>query len=160
MFWALRIQANQEISIRIEANQFKDDEVISLKIPMTLPYLMGDGSYRSVTGEVEHHGEFYKLIKQKQDGDTLVIVCVKNQVKKHLVKKMIDYSNLSNDFPASSKKTQSLLSKLFKEYASFQQNKIISSQGWAIKHVSYTISSFSSVTFESAVQGPPPRYLS
>lgn len=160
VFWALRFQANQEISTRIEANQFNENEVISLKIPMKLPYLNDDADYRSAAGEIEHNGEYYKLVKQKQEGDTLIIVCVKNHEEKQLVKRMIDYANLSNDFSTQSKETQSLLNKLVKEYEPSQGNAIISSQGWVMTHIRYSLLSFSIDTFELDVHIPPPRRLS
>lgn len=160
VFWALRYQINQEISNRLEGNHFENDEMISLKIPIALPYVNNDEGYRQATGQIEYRGEFYKLVKQKQEGDTLIIVCIKNHEERQLVKTMIDYANLSNDLPFQSKKTQGLLSKLLKEYASLQQKNIISNNGWTIVHVPNTIASLSLDTFEPSVQGPPPKSIS
>ena len=34
--------------------------------------------YERVNGEFEHNGEFFKLVKQKLENDTLNIVCIKD----------------------------------------------------------------------------------
>ena len=116
MFWALRVQAKTDLLHRLDADVYSSDDVVVLSIPVSLPYPIHEASYERANGEVQYGGEFYLLIKQKIENDTLFMVCVKDRHQKHLQKTMHEYTNLANSLPASSKHTLELLGKFFKDF--------------------------------------------
>ncbi len=156
MFFGLRYRSDLQIQHRLETSQYDDAETMLLKIPVALPYAAVGKGYQDIRGDFEHKGEFYKLVKQKLENDTLYIVCFKDHTEKHLVKKMIDYGNRSNDLSTPAKQTQNILSKLIKEYNSFYQLAVIQSAGW-IMSLSFTRSAVTLTPVEQAVLAPPPK---
>jgi hypothetical protein len=101
---------------RLEADSYSADDVVVLTLPVTLPYAIHNPGYERAVGEVEHAGEFYHLVKQKIENDTLFIVCLKDEVQKRLQQKMNEYAKFSNNLPVDTQKTIDLLGKLFKDY--------------------------------------------
>ena len=109
-------------------------------------------------GKFEHQGEYYKLIKQKLEGDTLYILCIKDNKEKHLNNKMIEFGNLSNDLPMQSKQSQNLLSKLLKEYEPLHQLVFITEEGW-VANIKFSHLLFRMLEIEQLIQSPPPKSL-
>lgn len=83
-----------------------------------MPYPIHDAAYQRANGEIEHKGEFYQLVKQKVESDTLFMVCIKDHNQKHIAKTMNEYTQLANNLPASTKNTMDLLGKMFKDFTS------------------------------------------
>lgn len=115
-FWGLRVQAKNDLLQRLEAEAFSSEEVVVLNLPISIPYPMPNEGYESASGEVEYRGEFYHLVKQKIENDTLFMVCVKDQNQKQLQRTMNEFTNLANNLPATTKHAMDLLGKLFKDY--------------------------------------------
>jgi len=157
VFWGLRAKADREIISRIENNTYNNEETVLIKIPFSLPYPVSE-DFQFVKGKFEHQGEYYKLIKQKLKGDTLFILCIKNNKEKHLNHKMIEYGNLFNDLPTQSKQSQNLLSQLLKEYEQLHQLIFISEEGW-VADLTFGHLSFRIVEIEQPIQSPPPKSL-
>ena len=101
---------------RLDADAYSSEEVVVLAVPISLPYPVYDAGYERADGEVEHKGEFYRLVKQKVENDTLFMVCIRDQNQKHIARTMNEYTQLANDLPSSAKNTMDLLSKLFKDF--------------------------------------------
>src|SRR4051812_47548891 len=101
MFWALRYHANEELQKHLDTNDYAAGESVVIKIPMTLPYQATSAAFERVNGEFEHKGEFYQLVKQKLENDTLSIVCIKDYKEKQIVTTMTDFTKQSNDIPTS-----------------------------------------------------------
>lgn len=103
---------------RLDADAYSKEEVVILTLPVSLPYPIHDATYERARGDVEYAGEFYHLVKQKVENDTLFMVCVKDPQQKRLQRTINEYTNLSNNLPAATKHTMDLLGKLFKDYTS------------------------------------------
>jgi hypothetical protein len=69
---------------------------------MTIPYHL-DSEYERVDGEIEHNGEFYRLVKQKLEKDTLYIVCIKDHDSKRIKQALADYVKTFTDKPVQAK---------------------------------------------------------
>ena len=103
---------------RLDADAYSSQEVVVLTIPISLPYPIHEANYERADGELVYHGEFYHLVKQKVENDTLFMVCVKDLQQKRLERTMNEYANLANNLPASTKHAMDLFGKLFKDYTS------------------------------------------
>jgi hypothetical protein len=57
--------------------------------------------FERVSGEFEHEGEFYTLVKQRFEHDTLFVVCIKNHERKEIKKALSDYVKTFTDEPAA-----------------------------------------------------------
>ena len=116
VFWGLKYRARMEMNQRLDDENYNTEETVTIKIPLTVPYNTFGQDYERMTGSFEHHGEFFNLIKQKLEKDTLYIVCIKDHKEKQLHAAMTDFIKLSTDIPTSSQQTLKLLSGLIKDY--------------------------------------------
>lgn len=116
VFWGLRSQAKKDLLHRLDADQYSAEELIVVAIPITLPYSNQVSDFERINGQFEYKGEFYNLVKQRMENDTLFIVCIKNHQEKELVNAMNEYSDLANNLPTGAKHTLDLFDKLFKDY--------------------------------------------
>jgi hypothetical protein len=154
VFWGLGVHNDKVTWNRLEAGKYSEDETTLLKIPMAMPYPVYNEGYQPFQDEFEHQGNFYKGIKQKLQGDTLYIVCIKDTSKKRLVGTMNKYAKDSNDLPTQEKKQT--LSKLLSEYESFYSIEIIHNDGWC-RVAKYTLSSLEVINPDLPILSPPPR---
>jgi len=121
---------------------------------MTLPYQITSAAFERITGEFEHQGEFYQLVKQKLENDTLHIVCVKDHKEQQIVTSMVDFTKQSHDLPTSA--ALKVLGSFLKEYNGINDLKMISFDGWN------TVIPFSNPSFKTLspifpVIAPPPK---
>ncbi|HEY5750622.1 MAG TPA: hypothetical protein VIU12_31385 [Chryseolinea sp.] len=157
VYLGLRHQAKTEMISRLDARDYSQEETVTLKIPFALPYWMDSKDYERVDGEFQHEGQFYKLVEQKLEKDTLYVVCIRDTHEKKLFDTMSDYAKLANDLPTSSHQTLKLLSGLMKDYVpGSSQHEITLSQGWT-QECSYAEPSFTLLSQTSPVFSPPPE---
>jgi hypothetical protein len=160
VFWTLRLDANQKLAHRLDQNQYNNQDTYLFKLPLTLPYGLNQEGYERVNGSFEHNGEFYKLVKQKHENDTLYIVCIKDHEEQKIANAFSDYVKLSNDLPASSQKDGlSLLSKLSKDFEPNILLDIVMTDGWFLGTF-YADHSSSILKGEKIIHSPPPKVIS
>src|SRR5688572_31452116 len=82
-FEGLKYHNSLQVNQRLDDNLYDESEAITLKLPLSIPYY-GNTDFERVNGEIEHNGEFYRLIKQKFKNDTLYIVCIKDLGSKRI----------------------------------------------------------------------------
>ena len=116
-FWSIRVHAKKELLNRLDAEQYDASALTVLAIPLSLPYPVQQSDYERVDGELEYQGEYYKLVKQKIENDTLFVVCIKDTDEKKLSIALSDYAKVANDLPTQSKQTLTLLAKLGKGFS-------------------------------------------
>lgn len=89
-------QAHAETNLKIDNNDYDRSETIIIKIPLTLPYPI-QSEFMRITGDFEFQGEFYKLVEQKYENDSVYVVCLKNLAEKRALKVMTDFVKQSAD---------------------------------------------------------------
>ncbi|HTJ50648.1 MAG TPA: hypothetical protein VL443_14400 [Cyclobacteriaceae bacterium] len=130
-----RFQARNEMAQRLDDENYSASETITIKLPYNLPYQDEGGGYKRVHGDFQHQGEFYKLVKQKIENDTLYVVCIKDNKEKKIFNFMADIVKSSTDMPATSS-TMKLLNSLIKDYISSDSiAPVPSQQGWSAAFV-------------------------
>lgn len=154
MFWALRYQSNVELQKHLDADDYGDGEAVVLRIPITLPYQINKEEFERVNGEFEYQGEYYKLVKQKLENDTLSVVCIKNNREKQIVSTMADFTKQSNELPTSA--ALKMLGSFLKEYRRSNDLQMISCDGWHVT-IPFSNPSFSTLSPVFPVVAPPPK---
>ncbi len=155
----LRFQANIELTQRLNSESYLVDETITIRIPLSIPYLSDSEGFERVNGEFVHDGEFYKLVKQEFKKDTLYIVCIHDYKAKRNFNFMSGFAKLSTDMPASSKSTLKLFGSLLKDLESSDTSLIISESSIAID-INYASQQFNIIAAAHSVLSPPPDFLS
>jgi len=140
---------------RLDADEYSSEDLVVLTIPVSLPYPIQQNGYERVNGEFEYQGEYYNLVKQRLENDTLFMVCIKDHREKKLVNAFSEYTNLANSLPTSAKHTLDLFGKLFKDYTSLTSLCIICGKGWSI-HVPFAEINPNPISKDYPVVSPPP----
>jgi len=159
VFYALRYQANLATHNRLETGRYSEEDISTIKIPMSIPYPVMEGVYHAMTEDFAYDGVFYKGIKQKIENDTLFVVCVRDACEKHIDDVMTNYQKAIHDDTAKSKQSQSLVNKLLKEYETFSTLGLEQQGCWTLT-LAYIFSSTDLPNTERTIQSPPPWRLS
>ncbi len=99
----LKLKFASEANTALDEDRYSTSEVITLQVPISIPYSLDEQDYHRVTGEFEHKGEVYRLVKQKLHGDTLYIVCIKDTKSKKINQALTDYVKTFTDRPFNAK---------------------------------------------------------
>jgi len=103
VFMGLHYKNSQDLMQRFDANDYGEQETVTLKVPLALPYAADETQFERVDGELEHQGEFYRLVKQRLYQDTLYMVCYKDSQSKRIKQALADYVKTFTDKPADAK---------------------------------------------------------
>jgi hypothetical protein len=101
VYLGLRSQANNELKKKLDSNSYDESEMLSMKIPFTLPYQTDWHGFQRVDGDFERGGEFYNLVKQKVERDTLIIYYIKDHHEADLFESLTGFVHASTDTPMS-----------------------------------------------------------
>ncbi len=155
LFVGLRYKTASDLVARLDKQQYLDEETVTLRIPMTIPYHL-DSEYERVDGEIEHNGEFYRLVKQKLQKDTLYIVCIKDHDSKRIKQALADYVKTFTDKPVQAKHSGKFSVNFIKDFLPTSIEITPASAGW-----NYSIEKVGLCDLFSSrnitVFSPPPR---
>lgn len=126
----LRYNSTRDLVARLNNNQYSQDETVTLKIPLAIPY-QSNSQYERVDGEFTHEGNVYRLVKQKFDSDTLFVVCIKDKTSGHIEQALTDYVKTFTDNPAQGKDTSKLLVSIIKDFLATSLKYSSSTTGWS-----------------------------
>ena len=158
VFWGLRFQTDKELSRRLDANLYDQEETLQIKIPLSLPYPIYGQDFERVNGAFEHNGEFFKLIKQRYENDTLYVVCIRDRETRQLVNTMEDYVQLTHGLDDSSpaEKALNYLTHLVKDFYSQEGICLLHEFAFAMR-VMFREFPHSFSQPDRTVHAPPPR---
>lgn len=151
--------ANNKADRAIETNSYHQSETVTIKIPLTLPYPVQNG-FERVSGDFEYNGEFYKLVQQKYENDTVYVVCLRNDDQKKAVEVLSDLVKQSTDqSPVSNNQNTKTLTGLLKDY-----NPVIEEIQLSSRVAIYINQLFESIdskvpTLDYPVPTPPPNFI-
>lgn len=131
LFLGLRYQNTQSLILRLDADDYKSSQTVTIKIPFTVPYATDSREFERIDGEFEHNGEFYRLVKQRLYRDTLSIVCVKDHESKRIMQALSSYVKTFTDKPVdTNQSTAKIISRFSKDYISTSFELSTSAEGW------------------------------
>ena len=96
--------ATIQLEAKLDKNDYREDQLIELKIPLHLPYQLNWREFERFDGEINVEGKHYKYVKRKVYNDSLVLLCLPNETKQNLEKAKDDYFKIVNDIDPSSQK--------------------------------------------------------
>lgn len=122
-FYYLETEADDRIQSKIEQISETDKELITIKIPINLPYHTDWANFERVDGEVNFKGKIYKYVKQKIQRDTLIMLCINNQEKVEINKKRDNYVKKINDLTTENNKKPTFKQSKTDYFESFEAVK-------------------------------------
>lgn len=113
VFFYLEQQADIRLEMKIKTLHDADKQLITVKIPINLPYQTDWREFESIDGEMTYKGKTYKYVKRKVLRDTLILVCIDHREKSQIEKRSSDYFKKVNDLASeNNKKPQLKLAKM------------------------------------------------
>lgn len=104
IFFYLEQEADVRIAAKIRTLDELDQQLITVKIPINLPYQTDWREFESVDGEMTFKGKTYKYVKRKVLRDTLILLCIDHKEKSQLQKSSADYFKKVNDLTSETNK--------------------------------------------------------
>jgi hypothetical protein len=101
----LEQQASLSLQQRLDSDQYDNQNLVEVKVPIHLPYLSNWSHFEKYQGETEINGVHYKYVERKLINDTLVLLCIANQTKNELRTAQSDYFKQVNDLQGANKKS-------------------------------------------------------
>lgn len=84
IFAYLEEKASSHLVSKIDSGQYRDDELIEVKVPYQSLYAPNWSDYTRYDGEIELGGKHYNFVKRKFANDTLYLLCLPNPVNTRL----------------------------------------------------------------------------
>ena len=157
LFVGLQYKTKLDLVQRLDNDDYLVEETVTLKVPLALPYHIDSDEFERVDGEIEHNGEFYQLVKQKLEKDTLYIVCIKDHDSKRIKQALTDYVKTFTDKPIDAKHSGKVFSGFIKDFLPSSIELASASSGWNATVATTSLhDSFSSRSI--AVFSPPPQF--
>jgi len=128
VFLGLKHDAISRLNKKLDEDKYLDGETLTIKVPLTLPYPINNIGYQRISGQYEHNGEAFSLVKQKHENDTLFIVCIKNEKADH-------FKRLAQKFVEQSDESQNpffFLSKFSADFISSYTTDWVHQPGWCM----------------------------
>jgi hypothetical protein len=152
----LEYKAGLDLVARLNKEQYRVEETVTLKVPMALPYHIDKGSFERVDGQIAHQREFYRLVKQKLEKDTLYIVCIKDNDSKMINQALSDYVKTFTDKPVNDKHASKYAVDFLKEFLPSFISISAGASGW-----NYSVHKQSAPNFFNSISlgvfSPPPQ---
>lgn len=89
--------ADTRLETALDKNNFNEQDLFTLKIPINLPYQNSWSSFERVDGEITVNGETYRYVQRKVENDTLFLQCIRHTEKINLQQQSNDYFGKVND---------------------------------------------------------------
>lgn len=158
LFFGLQYKNNLSINQQLDLDKYNEDQAITIKFPITIPYATDSRDFERVNGEFEYNGEFYRLVKQRLTRDTLHIICVKDLQSKRIHRALTTYVKTFSDKPVdnsqgSSKSTIDFIKDYLPQTLSFTNTL----SGWMHELLKPEFVSFFVSEFCSSIIHPPER---
>ncbi len=103
---------------QLDQEAYQDEDLISIKTPISLPYYTNSPTYERVDGTIEIEGIEYKYVKRRVYNDSLELLCIPNIARQQLRAAKADFIKLSHGYPAAegSKKATATIKIVLPEY--------------------------------------------
>jgi hypothetical protein len=158
--WAQE-KADTQLEAKLDKNEYREDDLIEISVPLNLPYQTDWADFERVDGEIEIDGIHYKYVKRKVQQGQLVLKCIPNHSKQQMLNARDTFFQLVNDLqqdqPEKKSSSQKSITKLnisdYEEQVTQQFNhKAIS---LVTKFQGSTHVYFSSTNFHNTPEQPP-----
>lgn len=159
LFIGLRYQQNVEMMQKLDQAAYREADLITIKIPISIPYATDSEDFERVNGIFEHKGEFFRLVKQRFRYDTLHIVCFKDQELGYINQAWEKYVKTFADSQSDNKPNGKTTHTFIKDYLVRTFSILASSLGWECEVLLQSSIPFLIPDFHPSIIHPPERLL-
>ena len=105
LFYFAQQQSDARIEQTLDNDQYNEDDLVTLKIPITLPYQVERKDFERFYGEINLNGKIYKYVKRKVCDGNLVLLCLPDHNKMNLEAARNQVANNTNDLQNTGSKS-------------------------------------------------------
>lgn len=144
-------RSDKNLEALLDKEQYNEAELITIKMPLSLPYQNDTKDFERVSGEVNFNGKIYKYVKRKIENGEFVLMCLPDKNKMQIENQKQDFFKNTNDIANNtSKRSDNSKSISFKNISSdydqysfsFKINTLnISSQNFGLYKIENLLSS-------------------
>lgn len=91
-------RADNHLQALLDRDQYDESELISIKVPASLPYGASTKQFERVDGQIEINGVNYTYVKRRFYQDSLELLCIPNLAKNSIQNAKQEFARLANDF--------------------------------------------------------------
>jgi hypothetical protein len=112
VFYFVQQQDDIALETSLDKDQYDESELITIKVPLSLPYQTDWKDFERVDGEMNLDGKIYKYVKRKVQDGQLVLMCLPDEHKMRIQNARDEFFKLANDLSStnSSKKSSNTVS--------------------------------------------------
>ncbi|HEX5150864.1 MAG TPA: hypothetical protein VFW07_05420 [Parafilimonas sp.] len=107
LFSVLEKRADNTIVSRIDNEKYNDADLITLTIPLSMPYIQDSKDFEKKDGEIKLNGKIYHYVKQKISQGNLVLMCLPDEEKTHLQNAKDNFFRVANELQNNTSSKQS-----------------------------------------------------
>jgi hypothetical protein len=157
VFLGMHYQNDLAMSNALDADDYDQSNTITLKVPVSMPYVPDQSDFDRVDGKFEHNGELYRMVKQRYAKDTLTVVCVRDTEHKKIDLALADYVKTFSDKASDTKPASKMSISFIKDYLpiSFKINSV--TNGWALRVAHNPHGQDLTPTFSASIIHPPEK---
>ena len=155
----LGMQYRNDVAVlkKLERNGYDESQTVTLKVQISIPYGVENSDFERVDGMFEHHGEFYRLVKQKYEKDTLTVICIKDFEIKRIKQALTNYVKTFTDQGTEQHQNTKPTVNFIKDYIPQTFSLKSSSLGWESEVIKETVYNALLSSFASSIIHPPER---
>lgn len=111
LFSYLQNNSTAVLEKKLDKYDYNDEDLISIKTPLNLPYYSSSPDYERVSGSINIDGVYYEYVQRRVYQDTLELLCLPNDAKTKLHKASNGIAKSSTDIqtPDQSKQGSTVL---------------------------------------------------
>jgi hypothetical protein len=102
-FYYAEQKADMAMESRLDKDQYNENDLISITVPLDNPYQLEQRNYQRIDGEINLQGKNFKYVKRKVSDGKLILLCIPDARKMVLKKAKAEYGNAANDLNGNSK---------------------------------------------------------
>lgn len=145
-------------SIEISSEEISQLDKVVVKLPIALPYSQDWEAPKEVNKQVQQGEDFYQMVEQKMEGDTLYTTLVANHSARENFSDLAEMVNqhLKNDSPTHNDHSKSsLINLLVKEYCDSKQTFVLYVMDWSKVEVNFPNPKITLSTYSDSLFSPP-----
>lgn len=161
-YWLLaetRLRDHEEAQMFWQERQNAVEDLITMKIPLAVPYLQGSAEFEATSGQVKFQGEYYQLVRQKLQNDTLHVVCVRDGQAKARHQALAEFVQQFAQAGEDEEKplTGAVLKNFSKDYVSLSIRLESQVAGWVSSCCPAVCAHSEVIDLRTEISTPPPQ---
>lgn len=157
IFLGMQYSNDLTMNRSLDSGSYDEVHAVTIKIPVTIPYMQDQTDFSRATGKFEHEGQLYRIVKQRYVQDTLTIICIKDIAHEKIDTLLTAYVKTFTDKTSDDSSYIKILISLIKYYLAEPFLIRSTTDGWSAEIILNTNKGTLVPSFTTSVIHPPER---